>query len=113
MFSSCRKKFVCSAYYSYFILDTIEQTRRYGYFGDDSMPKKHIMDYSTRESNGLIARANDKRRNKQFKIVEMKMIIPKGEPKAKDSSDARLDSLVQSDEIPSSQPIQQNSEENF
>lgn len=72
------------------------------------MPKKHIMDYSIRESNGLIARANDKKRNKQFKIVEMKMVIPKGEPK--DSSDARLDSLVQSDQIPSGEPIQRSSD---
>lgn len=110
IFSSCKKKFVCSAYYSYYIRDTAEQTKLFSYFGEDSMPKKHVMDNTSINNQGLVAMVSHKKRTKQFNVVERKLIP--AQIIHKDSSDATLDSLIQSDPIPGQAPSTPPSPEN-
>jgi len=73
---------ICPAYQSYFLIDETAQRDQFGYFAQDSLPRRDIF-HSTLDKNGLVAKTNllayvdqDWVRNREIRTVNMEVIYP-------------------------------------
>ncbi|MCF6352366.1 MAG: hypothetical protein L3J06_05085 [Cyclobacteriaceae bacterium] len=80
--AGCKADMICPAYQSYFLIDETAQRDQFGYFAQDSLPRRDIF-HSTLDKNGLVAKTNllayvdqDWVRNREIRTVNMEVIYP-------------------------------------
>lgn len=90
---SCKPKMICSAYASYYILDTAVLEQTFNPFGSkDSTPREL---HTNKDKYGIAEKVDDKLFKKKNYIIKMKLIPPEKSDAAADS--AASDSLAGDD----------------
>ncbi len=80
--AGCKADMICPAYQSYFLIDETAQRDQFGYFAQDSLPRKDVF-HSTLDKNGLVAKTSllayvdqDWVRSREIRTVTMEVIYP-------------------------------------
>lgn len=80
--AGCKADMICPSYQSYFLIDEGAQRDQFGYFAQDSLPRKDVF-YSTLDKNGLVAKTSllayvdqDWVRNREIRTINMEVIYP-------------------------------------
>lgn len=75
MLASCKADMVCSAYQSYFLLDSATQYNQFAYMAEDSFPRKDLFN-SSKNRNGLMVYEEYRERWLDHKTVPMEVVYP-------------------------------------
>lgn len=75
MLASCKADRVCSAYQSYFMLDSATQYNQFAYMAEDSFPRKDLFN-ADKNKNGLMVYEEYRERWLDHKTVPMEVVYP-------------------------------------
>ncbi len=82
MLAGCKADMICPAYQSYFLIDEGAQRDQFGYFAQDSLPRRDVF-YSSLDKNGLVAKTSlfayldkDWVRERELRTVNMEVVYP-------------------------------------